>query len=390
MMKSAYNQEWIYNLQVIKQAKRWMKHDLLQPDQFIAIKDSYQSPLFHPNFAIRILLFIATVIAASGMIGLVMLVFSGADDTVIATVSILSGLAAFLMLERAFIKKNHYKSGVTEGMAYMACGLVIVGVAMLVDFDSIIAIQLVCLTVFAIAAFRYLDLMLTLAFMITLSWMIFYHAYEAGGIFRGIIPFVFILLFSAGYFLLQKFNKRDDLKLWSDNLLILEVCCLVLVYAGGNYLVVRELSESMMNLLIEPGQDIPFAFFFYFLTVAIPVGYLWAGIQTKNTVLLRIGLVALAFSVFTFKYYYSFGHPEITLTVAGLISILVAVLLMRYLKKERNGFTSENILTSAWANLNVEAFVISQTMGGNQPEKIEVKEMAGGGSTGGGGASTSF
>jgi len=36
---------------------------------------------------------------------------------------------------------------------------------------------------------------------------------------------------------------------------------------------------------------------------------------------------------------------------------------MRYLKMMRNGFTGEDILSSKWANLNVEAFVISQTMG---------------------------
>ena len=390
MMKSVYNQEWIYNLQVIKQAKLWLKHGLILPDQFTAIHDSYKTPLFHPNFAIRILLFIATLIALSGMIGLVMLLFSGAGDTAIAIISILSGVAAFIILERAFIKNDHYKSGVTEGIAYMACGLVIVGVSMLSDFDNIIVIQLICLVVFAFAAYRYLDLMLTLAFMLTLSWMIFYHCYEAGGIFKSIIPFVFMVTFSAGYFLIQKFNKHDDLKLWGDNVLILEVCCLMLVYAGGNYLVVRELSVSMMDLTLEPDQDIPFAFLFYFFTVVIPVIYLWAGIRSKDKVLLRLGLVALAFSVFTFKYYYSFGHPEITLMVAGAISSLVAILLMRHLKEMKNGFTSENILTSAWANLNVEAFIISQTMGGNQPEKEEVKEMGGGGRTGGGGASTSF
>jgi len=390
MMKSAYNQEWIYNLQVIKQAKLWLKRGLIQPEQFTAIHDSYRTALFHPNFAIRILLFIATLIATSGMSGLVMLVFSGVGEIVIGIVCILFGVAAFIILERAFIKNSHYKSGVTEGIAYMACGFVIVGVAMLGDFENIIVIQLICLVVFACAAYRYLDLILTLAFMVTLSWMIFYHCFETGGIFKSIIPFVFMVTFSAGYLVIQKFNKRDDLKLLSDNLLILEVCCLMLVYAGGNYLIVRELSVSMMNLTLTPDEDIPFAFLFYFFTVAIPIIYLLAGIRSKDKVLLRVSLVALAFSVFTFKYYYSFGHPEITLMVAGAISSLVAILLMRYLKEMKKGFTSENILTSAWANLNVEAFIISQTMGGNQPEKTEMKEMGGGGSSGGGGASTSF
>lgn len=390
MMKCAYHSEWIHNLHMIKQAKLWMKNGLIQPDQFNAIHDAYKTPLFHPNIAIRILLFIATLIASSGMIGIVMLMFSDAGETTIAVICMLSGAAAFMILERAFINKNHYKSGVTEGMAYMACGLVIVGVCVLVDFDNVTVIQLMCLFVFGLAAFRYLDLVLTLAFMFTLSWMIFYHAYEAEGIFRSIIPFIFMFLFSAGYLLIPKFKNRDDLKLWSDNLLIVEVCCLVLIYAGGNYLVVRELSVSMMNLSVNPGQDIPFAFIFYFFTVAIPVVYLWAGVRNKDIVLLRVGLMALAFSVFTFKFYYSFGYPEITLIMAGVISMLVAILLMRHLKKVRNGFTSENILSSSWANLNVEAFIISQTMGGNQPDKIDVNETGGGGRSGGGGASTSF
>jgi len=388
-MKSAYNQEWIYSLHVIKQAKRWLKHNLIRPDQFNAINDSHKTALFHPNLAIRILLFIATLIAAFGVSGLGMLLFSDAEDTVIGIVLILFGFTAFMILERAFIRNNHYKSGVTEGIAYLACGFVIVGVAMLLDFDVITLIQLTCLLVFAFAAFRYLDLMLTIAFMFTLSWTIFYHCFEAGEIFKSVVPFVFITIFSGFYFLIRKFNT-DDLKLWGDNLLVLEVCSLVLVYAGGNYLIVRELSISMMNHLVEPGQDIPFAFVFYFFTVTIPIVYLWAGIRGKNILLLRVGLVALAFSVFTFKYYYSFGHPEITLTVAGVISSLVVILLMHYLKEMRNGFTSQNILTPSWANLNVEAFIISQTMGGNQPEKIEVKETGGGGSSGGGGASTSF
>jgi uncharacterized membrane protein YgcG len=75
--------------------------------------------------------------------------------------------------------------------------------------------------------------------------------------------------------------------------------------------------------------------------------------------------------------------------IAGIISIMIAVLLIRYLKASRNGFTSENILSSSWTNVNAEAFIISHTMGGNQPGKIEVKET-GGGSSGGGGASTTF
>jgi hypothetical protein len=76
--------------------------------------------------------------------------------------------------------------------------------------------------------------------------------------------------------------------------------------------------------------------------------------------------------------------------VAGGILIIGVIILMRQLKQTRGGFTSENILSSSWVNLNVEAFVISQTMGGNQQEKTEVNETGEGGNFSGGGASGSF
>jgi hypothetical protein len=390
MMKSAYHSEWIYNLHVIKLAKNWLKHRLIESTQYQLIEESYKTPLIHPNFAIRILLFMATVIAVSGASGLVFLIFSGGGETTISIISILLGLGAFVILERIFIHKNHYKSGVTEGIAYMACGFVIFGFAMLFDFDSIFVIQFVSLLVFAYAAYRYLDLLLTLAFVFMLSWTLFYYCYEADGIFRSIIPFVFMITFSAFYFLISRISTQSKYKLWNNNLLVMEVTSLILVYAGGNYLVVRELSLSLMNLELSPGEDIPFAFLFYFFTVVIPMAFLFMGIRRKDKVLLRTGLITLAFTVFTFKYYFSFGHPEIAMIVAGIISIILAVVLMRQLKAARNGFTSENILSPAWASINAEAFLISQTMGGNQLGNVDVKETGGGGNSGGGGASSSF
>jgi uncharacterized membrane protein YgcG len=390
MIKSAYSEQWINNLQIIKQAKRWLKSGMIGQDQFNAISESYKVPLFHPNLAIRILLFIATLFAASGASGVIILMFSGAGEIAISIISILFAVASFVILENVFINKNHYKSGVTEGIAYMACGFMIGGIGGLFDFDNITLIQLACLLVFSFAAFRYTDLILTLAFMFTFSWILFYHCYEAGGVFKNIIPFVFMIVFSGFYFLTQKYKRRDDLKLWFDNLLVLEVCSLILIYAGGNYLVVRELSVNMMDLVLEPGEDIPFAWLFMFFTIAIPLGYLWAGIINKNSVLIRVGLVTFAFSVYTWKYYFLPDYTEIFLMVAGGILIIAGVILIRSLKAVRKGFTSETLLTSAWADLNVEAFIISQTMGGNQPEKTSITETGGGGDSGGGGASSSF
>ena len=104
--------------------------------------------------------------------------------------------------------------------------------------------------------------------------------------------------------------------------------------------------------------------------------------------LIRTSLIVLAFSVFTFKYYYGFNHPEITLTVAGIFLLGTSLALLNYLKRMKAGYTRENLLSEKWANMNAEAFIISQTMGGNQ---IKQESFQGeGGSFGGGGASGNF
>jgi hypothetical protein len=56
----------------------------------------------------------------------------------------------------------------------------------------------------------------------------------------------------------------------------------------------------------------------------------------------------------------------------------------------RGGFTRENHLAEKWANLNLQAFVISQTLGGNQPGAGSQIETGGGGKFGGGGSTDSF
>ncbi len=388
-MTSAYNNQFVYNLAVIKEAKRWAKHGFIKTDQLTAINEEYKTPFYHPNLIIRILLFVATLLAISGVTGLFGLFIVDTGKTLISIACILYGIGSFFALEKMFIEKNHFKSGVTEAVMYHACGFTIGGVAGLADFDSTQLILMMCLLVFSFAAWRYLDLLTTLASLLSFAGILFYNFYEASGILQQVIPFVFMVAFGFLYWVAKKFKGNSEYKLWANNLLIIESISLLFIYASGNYLVVRELSVNLLELSLEDGADIPFAYLFYFFTVIIPTAYLYFGIKNKDLVLLRVSLLALAFSVFTFKYYYSLGHTEITLTLAGVVLISMAILLMRYLKINRAGFTGEDILSNRWAEMNVEAFIISQTMGGNT-SKSNGKDFGGGGDSGGGGASTTF
>jgi hypothetical protein len=388
-MRPAYNEKWLYNLAVIKGSKRWMKQKLISQEQFQKIREEHKSGFYHPNFIIRVLLFMAALFALSGVTGLFTLFVIEIGEKAISIGCIFYGVASFLFMKKVFIESNHhYKSGVNEALLYHACGFTIGGVMGIFDFNEHVGL-FACFIILSLAAIRYLDLVCTILATLSFAGIVFYEFYNFGGVFQQIIPFVFILAFTPLYFFVKNLKKKKELKFWTNNLLIVESLSLLFIYAAGNYLVVRELSIELMDLYLEEGNDIPFAFIFYALTVVIPAAYLYFGIIKKDIVLLRVSLIVLAFSVFTFKYYFSLGHPEITFTVAGLILLVISIALLSYLKIMRNGFTRENILAEKWANVNAEAFIISQTMGGNQVTASE-EFKGGGGSFGGGGATGGY
>lgn len=385
-MKFVYNSVWLGNLYIVKEAKRWHKQGWITKDQFDKILLEYPSSFYHPNLFIRILLFLATLIALSGITGLLGLMFVESGEKILPWLCILYGATSWIFLEKVFVRKNnHYKSGVNEALLYHSIAFIAGGVAWLSE-ANIYTTLIACILIFTIAAIRFIDLVSTLAALCCLGYFIFYVLFDVGGVVRQIIPFATILFFGGFYFLILKVKKKKENEGWEDCLIVAEAFSLLVIYAVGNYFVVRELSVSMMELQLQERGDIPFAWLFYFLTIATPIAYLYFGIKKKNIVLIRVSLVVIAFAVFTFKYYFSLGHHEITLTLGGIILIAIAMWLFRYLKTPRNGYTAENILSEKWGGANISAFVISQTMGGNKaPEHVES-----GGTFGGGGSSDGF
>lgn len=385
-MSHAYNQTSLYNLAVIKDSKRWYEQNLIEEAQFKNIELNYPCSFYHPNILIRVLLFLATLIALSGLTGLLSIIIIDSNENTSQIGCLIYGVVSFVILDRVTIRQNHHhKSGITEALLYHACGFTIVALSWMADFNFYVVL-LTCLLVFSFAAIRYLDLLTTVAATGSFAAILFYSCYQAGGVLQQIIPFVFIVCFGFLYAVAKKVRSR--MMSWSNNTMIVEAISLLLVYAAGNYFVVRELSVNLMGLNILPGEDVPFAFLFYALTLILPLSFVYMGIKQKDILILRVSLITIAFTVFTFKYYYGFGHPEISLTIAGAFVFGIAMLLFNYLKTVRGGFTRENHLVEKWGNLNLQAFVISQTLGGNDTgNKIET---GGGGSFGGGGSTDGF
>lgn len=382
-MRSAFNEDHLSRLLLLKEVKQWYKHHMITSEQWGRIREQYASPLYHPNFAIRLLLILATFLALWGVTGFFFLFLDNTGEKGLSVATIIYGFSSFFVLNYFITRKLHYKSGVNEALLYQSLGFTLGGLIVLLETD-ISPSLLICFIGLAFSAWRYLDLLSTAGATGCLAAFVFMVLHDAGGVFQAIIPFAMMALAGVVYFIIRHLEKDSSRWPWSDVLLVAKALSLVLIYASVNYFVVRELSISMMNLQLEEGEDIPFAGIFYVLTCLVPLVYLWFGIRNRDLVLLRISLLAIAFTVFTFRYYFSIGHPEIILTVAGAILIGISYWLFQYLKVVRGGFTRDALLAEKWSHVNVEAFVFSQTLGGNvAPEQ---KFKGGGGEFGGGGA----
>jgi uncharacterized membrane protein YgcG len=383
----AYDKKMLQNLYLVKEVKQWMKDGYLRDEQFRTIAAEHPVKFYHPNLIIRILLFIATLIALGGVTGILILLFAEAMDDGAMILAFFYGIGSCVFLDMVFIRgHHHYKSGVTEALLYHSIGWTVAGFMYIFDWQIYPGL-IFSLIVLAFCAIRYADLISTAGAVGVFAYLVFQTFYDMGDIMKFFVPFALIIIFTPVYFYVRSLTKKVEMQPWKNVILLTEALALLLIYAAGNYFVVRNATESLLDLYLEEGQDIPYAIIFYALTAIVPALYLYFGIRKKDLVLIRVSLVVIAFSVFTFKYYFSLGHPEVTLTLAGAILIAIAMGLFRYLQIVRSGFTRDNLIKEKWAGANPEAFVISQTLGGNKPLEGEAVEMGGGGQSGGGGSS---
>lgn len=389
-MTCAFDITQLKNLRIVQECRRWTRDRWIDNEQYERIRSDYPSPFYHPNVVIRILLFIATVVALSGATGLLALIFLDAFEHLLAFSALFLGSAAIFLLEVVFIKTyHHYKSGVNEALLYFGLLMLILGFSIAFEFNDH-AVALICMLILGAAAYRYLDLISTAGALVSFALFVFnlFNGFE--GALRFAVPLVFMVSFVPLYFLFRHLRRRPGTEPWTDCLLISEILALAMICLSGNYFIVREGAQELMNLYLEPGEDIPFAIVFLILTSLIPTLLIIAGIRFRDMVLIRVGLIGAGFAVFTYKYYYSLGHPEITLTVAGAALMLLSIALFRWLRTPRNGFVRELLISDKWTEAQAEAFTISQTLGGNKPGAADDSMKYGGGSFGGGGSGGSY
>lgn len=396
----AYPLQNFDDVAVKETAAKWHKRGLIEKDSLQQIEAHNPLGLYSPGIFTRIGIFIFTWIGYSALSGFVALLFGGFIEQLnfedyITPYLLLNTIVVFAVLEFVIRDKKAYKAGIDDALLYGGLGLLfglIIKVVFGIDDDfsteTMLILSFMAFGIFTFAAIRYVDMLVAACAYACLLATVFLALSLTGEIGKMLMSFVLMLVSAGVYFYVKKLNQKHEDRFWSDPLWLIELLSLLVFYIAGNYFVVRSLSEEMFNMHLAEGEDIPLAFIFYIFTAAVPLVYVWKGLQHKDRTMLTSGLILVAVAVLTFKYYFSLGHPEISLTIAGAVMILVAYFATRYFRTPQFGITYAEDKAIEKGMLNFESVIIGQTVSAGT--HAEHGFEFGGGKSGGAGADGDF
>jgi len=385
----AYNEQWLNNLYVRDEANRAFESDCIAKEEKERIWDAYPAGFYSPNFFVRIGLFILTCIIVQFSLGLLgLVIFSAFDNENIGGLFIVYGLLVYAGLE-FMVRKKHYKSGVDDALMWMAAGAVIGGINAIADVSWLTnAFLILILSGYFFVRFAN-AIMACIAFIAFIA-VVFLCFIRLGPIAKATTPFLIMVVTGLLYLGIKQFLKKKLVAPYATGLTVMCIAALVCFSVAGNYYVVREASIAMFELDLQENESITLGWLFWILTIIIPLIYIARGIQKKDPVLLRVGLLLVAGVVFTIRYYYHVLPAETAMVIGGIFFIALSYFVTRYLHEAKYGFTHKESKDAFFMDkLQVESLVIAQTFSSPQTP-ADTGPQFGGGSGGGGGATGEF
>lgn len=376
-MKKAYNETWVENLHVQYRAAEWKSGNLLTGDQEEQVNALFPEKFYRPGIFVKIGLFLFGVVACSFFVGFLSLfIYDTGSELGFSTLSLICCACFFFVLEYLIKTKHLFHSGVDNALLYAAVTAAMVPVFLLFENAPLWIYCLVALAIIIPATLRYADLLGPIA-IFGLIFTILADLMMKFPLGKALLPFA-VMLLSGMIYLLARKNK--DIY-YRECRQILEVLSLVTFYLGGNYLVVRELNALISGLNASVAPQIAFAPLFYFFTFGIPILYIAGGLKRADRVLFIVGLLAIAFSAYTYVNYFSTLTASQELVLAGTLMIAASVGLIKYLHTPKHGISDEQNRKNSLENL--QAVIAAQELGVTPADPgLEF----GGGAFGGGGA----
>jgi len=337
----AYNETWIRNKRIRELADRWKRRGILNSEQVSRIRDQFPVGFHDANGFIEIGLFVFAVVAIGGSYFLLATLLAKLfeNSVVYYTFNIVFGLVAGLVGGSLINSRKFYRSGVDNALIAVCLALVTTGLlGFLPNHFPLWASCLVALPILLLGIWYYGDLLVTMAAFGTLVTALFdgLTDFEAG---KNSFSFVLIGLSVVLYMTARRYEDRANLVYWRDCLILLEWLSLSLLLLNCNYYVIRRVHQFLLPHRPATPPELDMAGLFWTLTMLTPLVLAYLGIRQKERPLLIMSVIGWGAALATWRYYHSLLPVELYLTLNGLVIMLVAAALIRYLSRPRNGFT---------------------------------------------------
>lgn len=397
----AYPAAWPHHTALRAAAARWQRRGLLLPAQRAAIEAAYPIDYYQPALLLRVGLFVATLLSVGSAL-LALGVLGVRSRLVLGVLALVGSVAG---VEAVIKNARHYHSGVDMALLYSALlawnFLIMYGFYEWTPYSDRYRSYshdfwltapgtwlhlLLLLGPLLLSLRRYADPVVAVAtFGTALALLANVLLHGAWG--RLLLPFGAMAASAALLYWLERQPARPDYLYYRPSLLVLRALALAAFYLAGNYLIVRE-GNAMLAGGYGPAPPVPLAPIFYVFTAVVPPLYLYLGLRRHDRLVLLVGVAAVAFSIFTVRYYRALMPPEVAATLAGLVLIGLALAALRYLRTPRHGLTAAPDDEAA-PHFNLEALVMAQTAAVPAAPATTGLQF-GGGQSGGGGSESQF
>ncbi|GAB3513485.1 hypothetical protein GCM10027341_55600 [Spirosoma knui] len=385
----AYNEQGIYNRAVLVQAEPWHRQQLLTDDQMAVVRKTYPVEFRRTNGFIEIGLFLFTTVAILGTyLLLTTIVSSGLDDRhTYGLFNLIFGLALVVGNHLIINRGSLYRNGVDNAFVVTLTGFLAMGFNQFLPATlPLWANCLFTLPLLLLILWYYGDTLIAFLTLATFYTFIFDSLLDVTWG-KDVLPFVMMGVSGILYAITrQSVNRFVVSPYYADPVNLIQWIALIVLAAGGNYYVVREMNGVLLGSGLPDAPEINLPWLFWLLTFLIPTIYLWQGFTKKNRMLIILGSIGIMAAVATVHEYVGWLSLNVFLAVSGLALIGIAVAGIRFFSQPRSGFTDapdDDSPDSFFVNAETIG-AIQATAGAQQTPKDNLR--FGGGNFGGGGS----
>ncbi|MVM35333.1 hypothetical protein GO755_35250 [Spirosoma sp. HMF4905] len=343
----AYNEQWIYNRNILEQAEQWHRQTLLSDEQMTAVRKAYPVEFRQTNGFLEIGLFLFTTVAILACYLLPASMFSlfSESSTTYGVFNIAFGIAVGLVGMLLINRRLLYRNGIDNAFVVTMAGFLAFGFnQFLPDGLSLSVHCFLTLPLLVLILWYYGDTLIAFLTLATFYTAVFDGLlnYNWG---KGALPFVMMSISLIIYVVVRQVIIQNPKQVYyTDPLNLAQWIALIVLVASSNYFVVRELNGILLktSLIGSRHIDAPelgLPWLFWFLTFGIPAVYVWQGLTKKNRMLIILGVLGLIAAVATAHEYTALVPLNVALTIGGLVLIGIAIVGVRYLRQPKYGFT---------------------------------------------------